>query len=156
MPRHHQRVTNAHRAAVCGLVLAGLSFGESCRIAGVPYRLLHGLLGADWWSLRGPPPGRGLRWRGERLDLLKQAYGDRARSIASVALEFETTPDVVYALAKRHGWPYRRQPRPVLPVPLEEMEPSVRRQYLKVRRHLGRDAALRSVFWPAARAAGAD
>lgn len=157
--RHHQRVTNAHRAAVCGLMLAGLSFGEGCRIVGVPYRLLHGLLGRDWWAKRGPPRGRGKTWHGERLERLRLAYGSPSQSVASIARDSGTTKDIVYSLAKRYGWPPRRpQKAHGLPVPVAEMTRPMRLRYLKVRAVLGRDAAIEEVFGTgsASRSGGAD
>lgn len=50
------RVTNGHRAAVCGLLLAGVSFGDACQIAAAPRERMRQYIPADW--RRSPMPVR--------------------------------------------------------------------------------------------------
>ncbi len=42
------RVTNGHRAAVCGLLLAGVSFGDACQIAAAPRDRMRQYIPEDW------------------------------------------------------------------------------------------------------------
>jgi hypothetical protein len=42
------RVTNGHRAAVCGLLLVGVSFGDACQIAAAPRDRMRQYIPEDW------------------------------------------------------------------------------------------------------------
>jgi hypothetical protein len=50
------RVTNGHRAAVCGLILAGVSYGTACQIAAAPRERMRQYVPPDY--RRSPMPVR--------------------------------------------------------------------------------------------------
>lgn len=55
VPRVMGRVTNGQRAAVCGLVLAGVAYGYACYIVGIHPNMMARYLGADWRRKLLPP-----------------------------------------------------------------------------------------------------
>jgi hypothetical protein len=105
MPMGRQRITNGHVGAVCGLVIAGLSMGVACKIAGAPQKAIVAHLPKDWHTRRRPAH----KWRGDRLAALQRAYGDRSMTVETIARSFKTTASMVRTLARRHKWP--RRPR---------------------------------------------
>ena len=139
------RVTVTHRAAVCALVLAGLPFTDSCEIAGVPVRRLQEVLGADWWARR--PRRRPTRWKGAALARLRAGWDDPAMPLPALAAAHGLEVSSLRRIAVRLGWPSRsRVSKPILPVPYAELTPKQRWQYDKVRKILGRAAAVEAVF----------
>jgi len=101
----HQRITNGQRACVAGLVIAGLSLGLSCKIAGAPYRYMLEHLPPGWHEKRMPR----RKWRGDRLDQLQRAYADRSLTVETVARLFRTDAGMVRQIARREGWQRRPQ-----------------------------------------------
>lgn len=140
-----QRITNCHRAAVCGLMLLGVGYVKSCRIVAAPDHSLRGYLGKDWW---GRGAGRSSRrWRGDSLRDLEEAYRDRALKLETIAALFKTTKRVIQYLAVRHGWPKRTRGKGApLPTPLGKLDAETRNRFKKLRKILGRSAAEQAVF----------
>lgn len=139
-----QRITNAHRAAVCGLMLAGIGYVKSCRIVGVPDRTLRLWLSKDWWGRSGSGP---TKWRGDKLLAVESAYRDRSLRLEDIECAYGIYRRHITALAKRHNWP--RRPRgkgALLPVPLAQLTPEKRNRYKKMQRILGRSAAAQAIF----------
>lgn len=135
------RVTNGHRAAVCALILVGLTYPEACRIVGAPPVPLRALLGRDWTGRQQTQRPR--RWKGDELRDLEEAYRDRNLSLRSIAQMFGTHPGNISTMAKEHGWPPRSRPHfprgHIAAMPAEQ-----RRLYLKLRAVVGRVEAERA------------
>lgn len=134
------RVTNGHRALVCGLILAGQSYIEACRIAGVPPRRLRLLLEPDWSARVNRP----RRWKADELRDLEEAYRDPKLSVASIAQMFKTHAGNICTMARQQGWPMRLQKFPRGHV--ATMQPEKRRLYLKLRAVVGRVEAEREAL----------
>jgi hypothetical protein len=143
MPRKAQRVTNGHRAAVCGLVIAGVSMTEACRIAGVPREVLPKYLPAGWHDRRSSRRTR--RWKGEELAGLREAYCDLNQKTATIAARYDVHVSQIYRLAHLHGWPRRLPGGARKPNSIRSMSPKQRTVYFK----------LRTIMPPAAAAAQA-
>lgn len=141
------RVTNAQRAAVCGLIIAGQTFTMSCLVVGVPYDPMHRLVPDDWFTKKGRIV-MPRKLRGE-LPELEQAYRDRKVPLATVALAFGVSESWIRRLAAKHGW-RRRKPR------LPSMSAADRRKYKTISAVVGRDRALNQMMreggqWASAR-----
>jgi len=143
MPRKAQRVTNGHRAAVCGLVIAGLSMTDACRIAGVPRDILPKYLPPGWHDRRSSRRTR--RWKGDELAGLREAYCDLAQKTATIAARYGVHVSQINKLAKLHGWPRRLAGRTRKPNSIRSMSAQQRTVYFK----------LRTIMPPAAAAAQA-
>lgn len=143
-----QRITKAQRAAVCALVLVGIGFVKSCRIAGVPDRSLRALLPKDWWGRHGSSP---TKFRGDALLAIKSAYLDRSIRLADIATAYGINHRHVTLLAHRHNWPRRPRGKGAqLPIALTKITPETRNRYRKLQRIIGRSAAEQAVFGKAA------
>lgn len=136
-----QRVTNGHRAAVCGLMIAGLPYGDSCRIVGVPEKTLKKLLPPFWVIYQRRPH----RWKGDELQAIKEAYDDWSLKVETIAELYQTTAGTIRVLAKKHGW--RRRPMGGKPNPnsTRNMSRAKYAVYRKVQPILGREVALRTI-----------
>lgn len=142
MPRKHaQRVTNGQRAAVCGLVIAGIAYTKACMIAGVPYRGLKATLPPDWHEWR---EGR-RRWKPHMLAELYEAWMDPNQKVETIATRYDLTFRAITQIAFREKWPRRRWGTK-RPTALRSMSKEQRRWYLKMQPVLGRDAALAEVW----------
>lgn len=143
MASRRQRVTNAQRAAVCALIIAGQPFVKSCKVVGAPYRSVQAVTGEDWWDNRGLP----RRWKGDELRDLEAAYRDPKLPLATIAEVFKTSRREIQYLVKQHDWPRRQQGKgPKLPVSYTKMPPEQLNRYRKLRRIIGRSAAEQAVF----------
>lgn len=131
MPRKAQRVTNGHRAAVCGLVIAGLSMTEACRIAGVPRDVLPKYLPPGWHDRRSNRRTR--RWKGEELASLREAYCDLSQRTATIAARYGVCVSMINNIARREGWPQRHPGRKRKPTGIRSMSPQQRTTYFKLR-----------------------
>lgn len=138
-----QRVTKAHRAAVCGLLLAGLPFIQSCKIVGVNHLRLKTYLPPDWGIRAGR---RAHIWHGERLEELREAWCDPLQKTRTIANRFNLKLSSLYKLVTRHGWPRRPKGPERLPLGLRHMSATQRTAYRKIQAELGRDAAIAAVF----------
>lgn len=138
-----QRITNGQRAAVCALILAGVGYVKSCRIAGVPDRSLRSLLGKDWWGRQG---SRSKVWRGDKLLAVKSAYLSDL-PMQDIVAGYGISRRHLVSLAHAHGWPLRSRGKgSALPVALAKMPDEKRNRYKKLQRILGRSAAEQAVF----------
>ncbi len=133
---HQKRVMRGQVAAVCGLVLAGVTLSMACRVAGNNYNGLRHYIPASF-KVRGTKPGLGRRWRGDELLDLKAAY-DSGMSLAKIGALFDITEGGVRNVATKEGWPPRRAPHPA---PLAAFTPAQKGLYRKVRAVLGRQRA---------------
>jgi len=131
MPRKAQRITNGHRAAVCGLVIAGLSMTEACRIVGVPRDILPSYLPPGWHDRRSSRRTR--RWKGEELAGLREAYCDLSQKTATIAARYGVHVSQINKLANLHGWPRRPAGRTRKPTGIRSMSPQQRTAYFKLR-----------------------
>lgn len=134
------RVTNGHRALVCALILAGQTYREACRVAGVPPARLRALLAADWTARVNRP----RRWKAAELRDLEEAYRDHNLSLASIARMFGTHAGNICTMAKAQGWPMRVQK--FQRGHIAAMKPEQRRLYLKLRSVVGRVEAEREAL----------
>lgn len=131
MPSRNQRITNGHRAAVCGLVIAGLPMIESCRIVGAPYLAVVGVL-PKGWHVRGRRPSR---WTGDLIDELREAWFDPAQRVFTIASRYGVTTKAIQLVARKQGWPRRRRWRIEAPGPaFRDLSADQRRVYFKLRR----------------------
>lgn len=108
MPSRPQRITNGHRAAICGLVLAGVPLIKSCQIAGAPYLEARKFLPDDW---RGRVSRRS-KWTPAKLAALRKDYVNPKVPQWQIALRHRTTVQMVQYLARREGWPHKPMGRP--------------------------------------------
>lgn len=131
MPRKAQRVTNGHRAAVCGLIIAGLSMIEACRIAGVPRDVLPKYLPAGWHDRHSKRRAR--RWKGEELESLREAYCDPCQRTVTIAARYGVHVSQINNLARREGWPLRPPGKRRKPTGIRSMTPQQRTAYFKLR-----------------------
>ncbi len=140
-----KRVTNGHRAAVCGLVIAGVGLMEAAAIAGVGYKLLKATLPEGWHT---PRLGRRPKWTPEKLAAVRKAWNDDAPLWQS-AIRLRMTVAMMKFLARRERWPRRepgRRPRSTRPDCVANMPADKRNLYLKLRREVPRSEALREVM----------
>jgi hypothetical protein len=143
MASRHQRTTNAHRAAVCALVLVGVPYMKACRIVGVPYRALHSVLGRDWWGRQACRP---KVWRGEKLMAVRSAYLS-TMPMKDIERGYGISRRHLVTLAHKHGWRIRARGKgAALPKALLKLSDADRSRYTKLRRILGRSAAEQAVF----------
>jgi len=145
MPRKAQRVTNGHRAAVCGLIIAGVSMIEACRIAGVPRDVMPKYLPAGWHG-RHSSSRRVRRWKGEELEGLREAYCDPNQRTATIAARYGVCVSQVNNLARKHGWPMRRAGRKPKPDSVRSMSPQQRTVYFKLRSIMPAPAAVQEAL----------
>jgi hypothetical protein len=144
MPSPRYRVTNAQRAAVCALVIAGQPFGPSCQIVDAPWRRMRELVPRDYSK---PGNYKRPKWHGDLLKELEDAYRDRNLHVDTIAAMFGIQRRQIAHLAARHGWPRRKgSAKNRLPIPLREMPTKQLSRYRKLRRILGRTAAQQAVF----------
>lgn len=130
MPRKAQRVTNGHRAAVCGLIIAGLTMIEACRIAGVPRDVMPKYLPQGWHDRHRK---RARRWRGEELESLREAYLDPTQKTTTIAARYGVHPSQITKLAHQHSWPVRPTGSARRPTSIRSMSPQQRTAYFKLR-----------------------
>lgn len=132
------RITNGHRAAVCGLHLAGISLTQACAIIGVPYDQMRTLLG-DWYEKK--PKMR--RWNWVILAEIKEAWCDVHQKVKTIAERYDTTPRQLNLIASREGWPKRKRKHgpPRRKISRLSMSPEKLRRYWKLSHVLGHKAA---------------
>lgn len=101
-----QRITNGQRAAICGLILAGLSFRQACKVTATPHARMRKLLDKSWTY--GARPGL-RKWKGQLLEDVKEAYFDPAIRMRTIREVFGIHPANLCKLAQEHDWPPRSQ-----------------------------------------------
>lgn len=143
MPTKFQRITNGMRAAVCGLMIAGVRYETACRIADAPEKSLRRLMPEGWHRYKRSP----YRWKGQELEDLRNAYDDWNLKVRTISELFGIAPTHLRKLRKIHGWRVRPNtmrvcdPKAIANQPVEKQ-----RLYEKLRPVVGREAALREVF----------
>lgn len=105
--RHISRVTNGQRAAVCGLVIAGVSFTDACKIVDVSRPRLKAVLPVGWTKY--VRSGKTRSWKGEVLEQIRLAYLDQSQTGKDIARRFNIDVSYVYQLARVHGWRRRNR-----------------------------------------------
>lgn len=140
--RSRYRITNGHRAAVCGLTLCGISLTQACEIVGVPYQQMRDLLG-DWHKKLHPR----RRWKGYLLEDLHADWIDLGQQTKTIATRYNTTVRQLNLLAKSEGWPLhqRKHGPPRSKHSILSMTPEAKRRFWKLQRVLGRSAAVEIV-----------
>lgn len=148
VPRVMGRVTNGQRAAVCGLVLAGVPYGYACFIVGIHPNMMARYVGADWRRKLLAP----TRWTRDKLDELEEVWRDRSIKTETICELFKLTASRLGQIAKQHGFPLRRRGPMPKPKPPKVSKPRYRRpprktpegrHYDKLCRHAGVDVARR-------------
>jgi hypothetical protein len=137
---HKWIVTNGQRAAICGLVIAGVPIAMACKIVRAPYVSALSLLPPRWHKRRPSGP---TRWKGNELEQVKKAYQDASKPVREIAAWHGVSRRAIHLLASKHGWRRRQLGRPKIGV---EMSPEQRRLYKKIRPVLGREAALQEAL----------
>ncbi len=132
-----QRITNGHRAAVCGLVIAGLSMTEACKIVGVPRDMYLSWLPPGWHK----PKPRPSRWFGERLEALREAYLDPNQKTRTIAARYDVHVSFITHMARKHGWPLRQVGNVRKPNSIRSMTAKQRTIYFKLRHIMPRTSA---------------
>lgn len=127
-----QRITNGQRAAVCGLIIAGLTMTESCRIVGIPRNRFSELVPPNWHARSRKP----RRWRPEQLSALCADYHDPAQRTQTIADRYGVSVSQISKLAKIHGWTMRVPGNKPKPGSIRSMTPQQRTHYFKLRRDL--------------------
>lgn len=132
------RITNAHRAAVCALVLIGQSFREACAITGAPEKSMREMINPDWRERVKRP----RKWKGALLEEIKEAYHTPGWALKRISELYGISSPNLCKLAIEHGWPQRIRIAQPLPVLTKRQI----RDYLKMK-HAGlpRSEALRAV-----------
>lgn len=126
-----RRIMRGQQAAVCGLILAGVSFTQSCEIVGSCYSAMRPYI-PDGWAKHG---GRKVsRWKGEELADLKELYDNRTLTLERIAALFGTSGSNIREVAKRKGWARRRW---VAPKPIRTLSRQQQTTYWKIRPILG-------------------
>lgn len=145
MASRKQRVTNAHRAGVCGLVIVGVGFVQACRIMGIPYGLVKESLGGGWDGRHSC--NKKKRWEGALLAEAKAFYCDLNLTTEQIGAMYGVKRDTLWKLAKKHKWPKRcLGGKLALPTPISKMEPHLAARYRKLQKVIGSDAARKAVF----------
>lgn len=103
MAGHVIRVTNGHRAAVCGLMIAGLTLKDAAAVVGVPRQRVRAFIPHEFFRQRPI-----IKWHGELLRDLEEAYFNRTLTATAIHKLFGITPANLCKIANRHGWPKRR------------------------------------------------
>lgn len=142
MPRAIPHVTKGQRAAVCGLVLAGVHFVRACAIAGVAPAAMKAAL-PEIWGTKPPQRPRARQyqsWRGTRLEELRLAYADHSIEVSEISARFGIDRTYLYRVAVNNGWPRRARRARVVTMALT---PEQRKLFEKFRRNdIPRDVAL--------------
>lgn len=132
MSNRKPRVTNGQRAAVCGLMIAGLNFTDACLVADVSQFQVKEFLPPGW--IKRPPAKRTNRcWKGTRLEEVRLAYLDRSLQGREIARRFGMDVNYLYRLAQRNDWPRRERSQHEKPV--LNLTPEQRRAFKKLRRY---------------------
>lgn len=131
-----QRLTNGQRACICGLVIAGLSMTEACKIAGVPRDRYAELLPPNWHKRTR----KAIRWKADQLAELREAYCDHAQRTKTIAERYGVTAGQITNLAKKNGWPMRPAGHKRKPNSIRSMTPRQRTLYFKLRHDAGMPA----------------
>lgn len=76
------RVTTGQKAAVCGLILAGVSFTKACDIAGVGYQRVRPYVPDDYRDRTAPLPVPVRKMSGRQLARYRKARRCLPRDIA--------------------------------------------------------------------------
>lgn len=134
--KRERRITRGQQAAVCGLILAGLTLSKAAEVVGASYDTLRAYI-PDSFASRGRRGGR--RWKGDALDDLKEVYDNRTLTLERIGELFGTTASNVREIAKRNGWAKRRW---VPPVRIRDLPRKQQTAYWKIRPLLGGQRAL--------------
>jgi hypothetical protein len=134
------RLTNGHRAAVCGLALAGISLTQACEIVGVPYQQMRDLLG-PWYDKRKQSRPK---WNVALVSELREDWFDTSQKLKTIAARYDTTPRQLNLIAEREGWPrhLRKHGPPRAKTSFLSMTGEKRIRYWKLARVLGHKSAI--------------
>ncbi len=134
------RVTNGHRAAICGLMLAGLTFREACSVVGAPVNSMRELIGPDWRGRIVRP----RKWKGDLLKDLEEMYREPSWTLKRIGALLGISPANICKMAIENGWPPRLRSTPRLLPPMTARQ---RLDYEKIKGEgIPRAEALRAVL----------
>ena len=126
-------------ALVCGLMLAGQPWTETCKIARIGHRRLKFSLPPDW-TCRKVVRGK---WRGAKLEALAADYRALSLSIETILERHGVTLPTLRKLATKYHWPRRPHNRQAI---ISTWCPERQRLYAKFRVNLGLADAKRAAW----------
>lgn len=129
MPSRGQRITNGHRAAVAGLVIAGVPLRDACYIAGAPIGQMHAYLDGFWNR------SKAREVTDQEWTLIRSLYEAGGTKVDDIAVQFGIGLKRLYNRAARAGWKLRGAGRKASARSTRALLPSQRRLYRKLRRH---------------------
>ncbi len=129
--KHMRRVTRGQQAAVCALILVGVTVSKASEIVGASYGIMRPYIPDSFAKHKGRPVAR---WKADELDDLKDAYDNRTLTLGRVGELFGTTAQNVREIAKRNGWARRRW---TAPKPIRTLTRRQQTAYWKIRPLLG-------------------
>ena len=91
------RITGGHRAAVCGLVLAGVPYRSACHVVGIGRRTIAPLIPVEYRS-GGRPTAR--EWQMKKA---REGWSAGTK-LERIAVDADLTVSGIYRIAKREGW----------------------------------------------------
>ena len=123
-------------AALCGLILAGMSYSRACLTLRLSERRMVHYVAADLRVKTQPP----RRWTSDALDELKEYWMANERT-SVIADRFGVSVSQIVQLVKREGWVRRKKGPLPDPKSIRQQEPKKRRLYRKMRNILGAERA---------------
>jgi hypothetical protein len=100
------RVMVGQVAAVCGLVIAGVSYRMACRIVAITGKRMAPYTPKAYRSNHPP-----RKWTGKLLDDIEDAWRNPTLATEFICGLFGIHEGNLCKLARRHGWPKRRDVR---------------------------------------------
>lgn len=128
MASRPQRITNAHRAAVCALVIARVPFRDACFIAGAPMLEVRAHLPEKWFGRQTARKMTDHDWR-----QLRAAYEAQAEPVDDLCARFGIGTKTLYRRIEKGGWIRRGAGRRPKPGSVRSMTQKQRWLYRKLR-----------------------
>ncbi len=127
------RVNIGQRAAVCGLVLAGVPFPEACSIVGLRSTIMAPYVGADW-TVRTQRPSR---WTHDQLDAFAEVWRDPSIKVTQIAASFNICVEQAWRVARNYGLGNRPTWKTRKPNSIAQQSTEQRQWYRKLRDEYG-------------------
>jgi len=105
-------MTIGQKAAICGLMLAGVPLVKACLIVDVGYLQAREYVPADFKSLRGRRKPK--KWHNRLIEEVGEIYRDPHIPLSTICELYGVSPRSLYNQAVAHNWPKRRRgPHPM-------------------------------------------